>query len=64
MSNLEDLKEFEKWFQNLLLHRTKSCNERDVFRYAKEALEQSYLQMCAEQDDRNRVWFSLNEERK
>lgn len=45
--------EFEKWFQNLLLHRTKTCNERDVFRYAKDSLQEAYLQMCAEQDERD-----------
>ena len=40
------LDEFEKWFQNILLNKTKSCNEREVFRNSKESLKSSYLKMC------------------
>lgn len=52
--------EFEEWFKNLMFKRTKSCNERTVFRNAKGALRTAYVNMCIVQDapDATRIEFS------
>lgn len=48
-----DDRAFEMWFQNYLLHKTASCLDRDILRWAKPILKVGYL----EQDNLNKYSF-------